>query len=155
MKRVLQSPVFNAVCLSMFSVFYAVVFIITSLSAGFRTKLLIANPDQPASAFLLAFSRFLFAGRQLYLAGALLLLTVVVIAMLVIRPHPYDEYHTALLTQCLVVSIILTLIAIAVFYAAVLIAPEAIIEKFTLFALIHWATVILADLVFVLICRWK
>ena len=53
------------------------------------------------------------------------------------------------------VSIILTLIAIALFYVAVLMAPEAIIEKFTLFIMIHWVTVILADLVFVLICQWR
>jgi len=155
MKRVLKYPAFNAACLSLFSVFYAILFFLTGNSGSFKGKLLLANPAMTASTFWLDFSRFLFNGHQGYVAGALLMLTAAVVILLATRPRPYDEYHISILTQCLVVSIILTLIAIALFYVAVLMAPEAIIEKFTLFIMIHWVTVILADLVFVLICRWR
>jgi len=155
MKRVLKYPVFNAACLSLFTAFYATLFFATGRSIVFKSKLVFWNPEMAASPFWLGFSRFLSAGHHMYIAGALLLLTVVVAALLVTRPRPYDEYHISILTQCLVVSIILTLMAIAVFYVTVLLAPEAIVEKFTLFIIIHWTTVILADMVFVLICRWR
>ena len=53
------------------------------------------------------------------------------------------------------VAAILTLIAIAVFYLMILSDPNGIVEKFTLFIVINWTTVVLSDLVFVLVCRWR
>jgi hypothetical protein len=71
---------------------------------------------------------------------------------LVFVPAPY-EYHIAILTECLVVSIVLVCVAIAIFFLAVLSAPNGIVEKFTLFIVIHWVTVVCANYVFVLKCR--
>ena len=74
--------------------------------------------------------------------------------MLLIRRRPYDEYHTANLIQCLVAAAVLTLMAIAAFYLMILSDPNGIVEKFTLFIVINWATVVLADLAYVLVCKW-
>ena len=65
------------------------------------------------------------------------------------------KYHTSALIQCLVVSVIFMMAAVAVFYLAVLSNPNGIVEKFTLFIVIHWVTVLLADYVFVFLCRWR
>ena len=81
--------------------------------------------------------------------------TILIVVLLTIRRKPYDEYHTSILTHCLVVAAVLTLIAIAVFYMILLRDPCGIIEKFTFFIVIHWTTVVLADLAYVLLCRWK
>ena len=75
--------------------------------------------------------------------------------MLLFRRRPYDEYHTFKLIQCLVIATILTLIAIAGFYLMILSDSNGIVEKFTLFIVIHWTTVVLADLVYVFVCRWR
>ncbi len=52
-------------------------------------------------------------------------------------------------------AVALTLIAIGIFYLMILSDPNGIVEKFTLFIVIHWAVVVLADLAYVLLCRWK
>jgi hypothetical protein len=48
----------------------------------------------------------------------------------------------------------LMIVAVAIFYLAILSVPNGIVEKFTLFIVIHWVTVVFADFVFVLKCRW-
>lgn len=123
MKRLLKHPGTNAACLSIFSLFYALVFILRLDKA--------------------------------VLAIALLLVTALVVVLLLARRKPFDEYHTALLLSCLAVALVLTLIAIAIFFLIVLYDPTQVIEKFTGFITIHWATVVLADLVFILLCRWR
>ena len=82
-------------------------------------------------------------------------MAAVVVVLLILRRHPYDEYHTSLLLQCLAVAAVLTLIAIGIFYLLILFDPSGIVEKFTLFIAIHWATIVLCDLTYVLMCRWR
>ncbi|MDR1795853.1 MAG: hypothetical protein LBR44_00160 [Clostridiales Family XIII bacterium] len=129
MRGLLRNPAFNAVCISVYSAFYGIVFI----AAAVRLE----------------------RGWQGWLAAALLAATAVLAVLLVRRKRPFDEYHTAILVDCLVVSLILTCVAIAAFFLMVLRDPAGIVEKFTLFIVIHWVTVVCADYVFVLKCRWK
>jgi hypothetical protein len=96
---------------------------------------------------------FLAAGHQFYLVWFLVAVTGVVIILLVTRPQPYDEYQTSILTNCLVIALILTFVAIALFFLIILRDPEEIILKFTLFVFLNWKTVVLANLVHVLLCR--
>lgn len=155
MKRLLRNPAVNGTCLGLFSAFYAAIFLLTSGHMEFGSLLYYARFDHHNEPFWTAWSRFLAAGHHAWIAWALLSLTAAVIALLFLHGRSYDEYHTALLTNCLAVSLILTLAAIAVFYFMVLSESNGIVEKFTLFIVIHWATVVLADLVFVLACRWR
>ena len=151
MKRLLKSPVVNAVCISIFTAFYAVVFFGTSKSIEFENNL----PHIEDAPFWTAWRDFLVAGHQLYIACALVVVTIIVVVLLIIRRQPYDEYHTSILTHCLVVAAVLTLVAIAIFFLMVLNEPTGIIEKFTLFIVIHWSTVVFANLAYVLLCRWR
>lgn len=137
MKRILKSPVLNAVCISLFTVFYAAVFFI-----GFDSK-------------ALNNSAFLSSGIHLYIAGVLIIVTAAVVILLLTRRHSYDEYHTSILIYCLAAAAVLTLVAITVFYLLILFNPAGITEKFTIFIIIHWAAVVFSDLVYVLICRWR
>ncbi len=157
MNRILKHPAANGICISLFSAFYALIFIITSGHREF-TRLLYYSPKpgiSNANSFWVRWSGFLAAGRQAYIAYALIAVTILVVALLLSRRRAYDEYHTSLLVQCLIVALVLTLIAIAAFFLIILSDANGIVEKFTFFITIHWATVVLADLAYVFLCRWR
>jgi len=151
MKQLLKSPVINAICISVFTAFYALVFIMTSKSIEFKNNLYYKESE----SFWSAWSSFLANGHQSYIAYILIAVTVLVVALLILRRRPHDEYHTLILSNCLVVATVLTLAAIAIFYLMIVIEPNGIIEKFSLFIVIHWITVVFANLVYVLLCRWR
>jgi hypothetical protein len=155
MKGLLKSPAFNAVSIGLFSAFYGFVFIFTATHYQYESILYYTRADADAAPFWLAWSRFLAAGGHGFIAIALLAATAVLVILLLLRRRPYDEYHTAVLSQCLAVAVILMMAAVAVFYLSVLSEPNGIVEKFTLFIALHWATVVLADYAFVFICRWR
>lgn len=148
MKRLLKYPATNAACLGLFSAFYALVFL---LCAGGQ----VPEAGLAASPFWSAWTGFLSSGGQRTIALVMIVLTLLVVALLLTRRRLFDEYHTAILFSCLAVALVLTLIAIAVFYLVILSNANGAAEKFTLFVTVHWVTVVLADLVFVLLCRWR
>lgn len=155
MKRLLSHPATNAVCISLFSGFYAIIFLLLSKNDGFKNMLYYTEENDTNNSFWEVFSRFLANGYEVYIVYALVLITALIIGMLVFRRHAYDEYHTSILVQCLVVSLFLTLIAIAVFFLVILSDNNGVVEKFMLFIIIHWVTVVFADLSYVLLCRWR
>lgn len=150
MKRILKSPTANAICIGIFTAFYASVFFMTSGSMNFENNL-----HSNVSPLWSWWRDFLAAGHQVYIAGALIAVTILVVVLLMIRRQPYDEYHTSILTNCLVAAAVLTLAAIAIFYLIILDDPSEIIGKFTLFIVIHWTTVVFSNLTYVLLCRWR
>lgn len=149
MKKLLSHPATNAVCISLFSAFYATMFFITASHLEFKQAL---AEDIEASYFH-SISSFFHDGSHVYIAYALIALTVLVVALLIWRRATYDEYHTTVLANCLVIAMVLTMLAIAVLFVSVVLNPECIIQKFMLFAALHWATVVLSDLVYVLFFR--
>ena len=123
MKRMLKAPVVNAVCISLFSTFYATVYIIM--------------------------------GRPLYIALPLVVLTAIIATILLKRRQRYDEYHASILANCLITALVLTMIAIAIFYLIILCYPTDIDKKFGIFIDVHWVTVVLSDIAYMIICRKK
>ncbi len=153
MNHLLRNPLTNALGLAIFSAFYGIIFILTSGHREF-INLLYYNNGVGQNFFWQGWSTFLASGHHAYIAYILIAVSILVILMLLLRRRPYDEYHTQVLIQCLAVATILTLTAIALFYLTILSDPNGIIEKFTFFIVVHWTTVVLADLVYVLVCRW-
>lgn len=154
MKGILKNPAVNAVCLSLFTAFYAAIFIVTSGHNEFES-LLYYSRSTGFHPFWTGWSSFLASGHHVFIAYTLIVITFLVVLMLIFRRRPYDEYHTSILIQCLVAAAILTLVAIAVFYLMILSDSNGIVEKFTLFIVVHWTTVVVADLVYVSICKWR
>ena len=142
----------NGISLCLFSIFYLIIFISSSRDEMFKRVLYYNRGSVP---FWSSWSRFLLSGNHVYIAYAMIALTALVVVLLFTRRHHYDEYHVSILIQCLAVATVLTLIAIAVLYVRVLNNPVGIVEKFTLFIVIHWVPVVFADLVYVFICRWR
>jgi len=151
MIRLLKYPAVNAVCISLFTIFYAVIFLRVYENIDFESS---ANFEYTSLLWQM-WCDFLIAGNQIFIAYALIAVTVAVVILLVLRPRPHDEYQTAILTNCLVTATVLTLIAIAIFFVLILHDPSEILQKFTLFITIHWVSVVFANLTYVLMCRWR
>jgi hypothetical protein len=155
MKSLLKHPAFNAICISLFSAFYGLIFIGTAAHYEYKDTLYYLKDSVNAAGFWSWWAHFLERGGHGLIGIALIIATVVLVVLLLTRRRSFDEYHIAILTECLVVSIILMCLAIAIFFLAVLSVPNGIVEKFTLFIVIHWVTVVCANFVFVLKCRWQ
>ncbi len=155
MKRILRHPATNAICISLFTAFYGLIFIATNGQAAFENLLDYNSMKQSLNAFWTGWNNFLTAGHHLSVAYALIAITILIVVLLIRRRHAYDEYHTSLLIQCLAVAVVLTLAAIAVFTLVILNDPNGIAEKFLLFIVVHWITVVLSDLAYVILCRWR
>jgi len=155
MIRIFRHPAVNACCLSLFTALYAAVFFLAARTIAEDGLACYAGWQPGGSVLWRVWCAALAAGRHRYIAYGMIAVTAAVVVLLCLRRHAYDEYHTALLLQCLVIATVLTLAAIAVFYLLILSDPSGVIAKFTLFIAIHWVTVVLADLVYVLLCRWK
>ena len=151
MKRLIKSPVINAVCISIFTGFYALIFFKSLNDTGFEN-----NYYYEATDFIWpAWYDFYAHERQRYIAYVLIAVTALVVALLMVRRRPYYKYHTNILFNCIIVAAVLTLASIAIFYLLVLDNPEGIITKFTLFIVIHWTTVVFTDLIYVILCSWR
>ena len=148
MNRFFRHPVTNAIGISLYSLFYGIIFL------AFSDRV-VSQTGTDASSFWKIWDNFLIHGGHRYTAAVLAVLTVLIVLLLLINHKPYDEYHTAILLKCLAVSLILTLAAIAVFFIVVLIDPVGVICKFTLFITVNWSTVVLADFIYLLLCRRK
>ena len=148
MNRFFRHPAANAAGISIFTIFYSIIFLAHS-------SRLTSQTGTATHPIWKAWDSFLDIGGHRYTAFVLIALTVLVVVFLFIKHKPYDEYHTAILGKCLAVSCILTLAAIAVFFVVILIDPTQIISKFTLFITINWSTVVIADLIYLLLCGRK
>ena len=151
MKRILKSPAVNAIRLSVLTAFYTLVFMMHTGNTDFEWL----QYYEGESSFWKSWSTFICYEHHIDIAKIWVVLTVLIVVLLLTRRRPYDEYHTTILTYCLAVAAVLTLAAIAIFYLIILREPIYIAGKFTLFITIHWTTVVLADLVYVLLCRWR
>lgn len=155
MKHILRYPATNAICISLFTIFYGALFLFAAKGGWFTDLFYAQSANKTDHPFLAGWSEFLSTGHLVYIAYGMFALTLLVVVLLLFRRHPYDEYHAALLVNCLAIATVLTLIAIAIFYLLILIDASGMVEKFTLFIVIHWVTVVLADIVYVILCRWK
>ncbi len=152
MKNILRNPWTNALGISAFTAFYASIFFVTAGNSQFKEGLYYAHMDG-MRPFWTGWSRFLAAGHHRYIAAALILIAALVVVMHVMRRRPYDEYQTSILVTCLMASFMLALMAVGLFFLAVLMDPNGILEKFFLFIIAQWATVAVSDLVYTFLCR--
>ena len=148
MNRFLRHPATNAACLAVFSAFYGVIFL------GFSPRLR-TGAGASRLPFWQAWDNFLLANGHRWLAIALLALTALAIVILLRHRSVYDEYHTAILLRCLAGAVVLALAGIGLFFALALLDPVGIVSKLALMVSLNWASVVLADLVYLCVCRGR
>ncbi len=153
MTKLLRYPVINGIFISLFSAFYSLIFLITAGHMEFQSILYYTSNTQRTKPFWGSWAAFLHAGQQKYVSIGIIVLTLVIIALLIKRRRPYDEYQVKVLTDCFMVAGFITLCTFAFLFFYILSEHVGIVEKITLFAMIHWLSILLADLVFVLYCN--
>jgi len=146
MNRFFRHPATNAAGLAVFSAFYGVIFL------AFSPRMLVDTVESQ-HPFWRAWDAFLLAQGHRWLAVVLLALTVLALAILLRHRSVQDEYQTAILVGCLAVALVAALAFIGLFFALVLLDPVGIVSKLSLMASLNWASVVLADLGYLIVCR--
>lgn len=82
-------------------------------------------------------------------------LSIIIIILLVFRKNLYDEYHVEILSKCFLTAGFITICLVAIFFFLILSEPIAIVEKITLFVILHWMSILVADLIYVITCRTR
>ena len=153
--KLLRYPLVNGVFVSIFSAFYAFILIITSNHTEFQRILYYTKAKAANSNNLSAWGEFLYNGHQKYIGIAMIALTVLIIVLLVLRKRSYDEYHVEILSKSFLLAGFITICLVAIFFFLILSEPIAIVEKITLFVILHWMSILVADLIFIIVCRAK
>jgi len=154
MNNILKNPKTNAACISMFTVFYVISFFLASFG-GFSKLIFNNGTADYRLPFWTTWSEFLAAGYHWYIVFILTAITIVIVFILLLRGGTYDEYHISVLLKLFVLAVVLTFIAIAVFFLMILWDSRGVVEKFAFFILLHWTFVVISDFIFVLIYRRK
>lgn len=155
MIKLLRYPAVNGIFISLFSTFYSLIFFLTAGHIEFQRILYYTSNTQKIKPFWGGWAAFLYAGNQQYIGVAILILTLLIIALLIKRRRPYDEYQVKILANCFMTAGLITICAVALLFFYILSEHVGTVEKITLFATIHWISVLIADLVFVLYCHKK
>lgn len=153
--KCLRYPFVNGAFVSIFSTFYAFILIITSNHVEFQSILYYTKAKAANSNNLSTWGEFLYNGHQKYIGMAMLALTVLIIVLLVLRKRSYDEYHVEILSKSFLIAGFITICLVAIFFFLILSEPIAIVEKITLFVILHWMSILVADLIFIIVCRAK
>ena len=155
MIRLLRYPAVNGIFISLFSVFYSAIFIITAGHIEFQRILYYTIESQKYRPFWSDWAAFLYAGNQKYIGYAILIITLSIIVLLTKRRRPYDEYQVQILANCFMTAGLIIICAVAFLFSCILSEHAGAVEKLTLFAIIHWISVLIADLIFVVYCHGK
>lgn len=153
--KFLRYPFVNGTFVSLFTSFYAFILISTSNHIEFQRILYYTKAKAANSNNLSIWGEFLYNGNQKYVGMAMIALTVLIIILLVLRKSSYDEYHIEILSKCFLTAGFITICLVAIFFFLILSEPIAIVEKITLFVILHWMSMLVADLIFIIVCRAK
>ncbi len=153
--KFLRYPFVNGIFVSIFSSFYAFILIATSNHAEFQNILYYTKAKNAYSNNLSIWGEFLYNGNQKYIGIAMIALSVIIIILLVFRKNLYDEYHVEILSKCFLTTGFITICLVAILFFLILSEPIAIVEKITLFVILHWMSILVADLVYIITCRTR
>lgn len=155
MMKLLRYPIINGAFVSLFTFFYAFILIFTSNHIEFQNILYYTKAKAANSNNLSLWGELLYNGNQKYIGMAMIALTVLIIILLVLRKNLYDEYHVEILSKCFLAVGLITICLVAILFFLILSEPIAIVEKITLFVILHWMSILVADLTFIITCRAK
>jgi hypothetical protein len=153
--KLLRYPFVNGAFISLFTSFYSFILIITSEHIEFQRILYFTKAKAANSNNLSRWGEFLYNGNQKYIGMGMIALTVLIIVLLVLRKSPYDEYHVEILSKCFLLAGLITICLVAILFFLILSEPIAIVEKINLFVILHWMSMLVADLIFIITCREK
>lgn len=148
--KIMRNPKANAAIILIITAFYSLVFILTSGHIEFKRMLNHASTLN--SAFWNVWSAFLMRGNLKYIGYAYLVLAVAIVILSLIRKQNYDEYQISILEKGLIASGIVMVCLSPMTLVLVLSDPNYAIESLMLLVVVHWSTVLIADLAYVI--KW-
>ena len=149
--KIFRKPLINAVIISIISIFYAAVFVLTSGHLEFER--ILKHSDTLNSFFWNAWSAFLKQGNMKYIGYAYIILAIVIVMLSLIRKQDYDEYQTCILEKGIIVMRAVMVILFPIALILVLSEPLYSVETIMFLVVAHWFTVLIADLVYVV--KWN
>jgi hypothetical protein len=146
----MRKPAINASVIAVISVFYSMVFVITSGHIEFERML---NHKQTLqSDFWNGWSVFLKEGNMKYVGFIYLTLAAVVVVLSLLKKKNYDEYQISILAKSFIVAGIAIVFLFPVAFLLILSDPNYSIEIMMFLVVAHWSALLIADLLFVI--RW-
>lgn len=141
---------FHASVIALFSIFYAIVFIVSSNSIEF-TRLL-DHATTLNSGFWNNWSDFLKQGNLQYIGYLYILFAVLIVIFSIVKRRDYDEYQRSLLGKGILASGIAMMLLLPLCLLLVLSDKNYSVEFILFLIVAHWSILLIADLVFVI--RW-
>lgn len=149
--KIFRKPLINALIVSIISIFYASVFILTSGHLEFDRILSHANTLN--STFWNEWSTFLKQGNLKYIGYTYIVLALVIVVISFIRKRDYDEYQTCILEKGIIVMGVVMVFLFPIALLLILSAPLYSVETLIFLVVAHWFTVLIADLMYAI--KWS
>lgn len=147
--KLLKHSIVNATFIFSMSAIYSFLFIFTSNHIEFLR--LFSKAETLQSDFWNSWSNFIKLGNMEYIGYAIILLTVIILLFMGFKPiKKYDEYQLSILSKSLIISGILSILAVPVIMILLLSDPSYAIETIFLFAVVQWFCVLVTDLIYVI-----
>lgn len=154
--KALKTPYLHVAVISLFTLFYSGILLITSGHIEFQRTLYYANRGDDWTAGganekrWIDWANFLYKGYQQYIALIFLVLTAVIVVLLLTQYKRFDEYQIYTFQKCFMIAGLVTMVAMAKFFGDIMSIPNGALEKMTLLVIEHWTAILLADLFYVL-----
>ena len=149
--NLIRNPKINAAIVLVITMFYSLVFILTSGHLEFERILCHANTLN--SSLWNFWSEFLIRGHLKYIGYVFIALALAIVILSLIRIKGYDEYQTSILQKGLVSAGVILLCLFPLTLLLILSEPNYAIEAITMLVVVHWSAVLIAELVYTL--RWS
>ena len=149
--NLIRNPKINAAIVLVITMFYSLVFVLTSGHLEFERILCHANTLN--SSLWNFWSEFLIRGHLKYIGYVFIALALAIVILSLIRIKGYDEYQTSILQKGLVSAGVILLCLFPLTLLLILSEPNYAIEAITMLVVVHWSAVLIAELVYTL--RWS
>jgi len=149
--RMIRNPKINAAIILVITSFYALVFIKTSGHVEFERML--DHGRTLNLVFWNMWSDFLLRGNLKYVGYIYIVLSAAVVILSVIRKQGYDEYQAGIIGRGFMIAGIVMVCLFPIALLLVLSDPGYCIEAIILLVVVHWTTVLIADVVYAIIYR--
>lgn len=147
--KFLKNSMGNAVFIGLMSAIYSFLFIFTSNHIEFLR--LLPNTNTLQSDFWNGWSAFIREGNMKYIGYVIIILTLIILISILFKPtKKYDEYQISILSKCLIVAGLLTILMIPIVMIQILSDPSYAIVTIFLFAVIQWVSVLIIDMIYVI-----
>ena len=144
--KLMKNPYINSAIIAIISIFYAIVFIITSNHIEFYS---ILNHSQTLnSAFWNGWSVFLQQGNLKYIGYVYIVVAFCILVLSFVRKKNYDEYQVGILITSFIATGIVLLLLFPITLLLIMSDPNYAVETLLFLVVAHWSVFLLVNLIY-------